>query len=156
MQNRPNREIHSSEEINAIIENGKFVTIAMCNDSEPYIVTLSYGFDKENNVLYFHSAKEGLKIIFILKNPSVCATIIEDGGYIADECAHVYKSVILWGNMHLVDDLEEKKHGMLTLLNHLEEKPAIRKEMMLKSDKTYSSMNIIRFDIHQVQGKAGR
>jgi nitroimidazol reductase NimA-like FMN-containing flavoprotein (pyridoxamine 5'-phosphate oxidase superfamily) len=156
MHNRSDREILSSKEINSIITNGKFSTISMCRNNEPYLVTLSYGFDNDNNALYFHCANQGLKIDFIIKNPSVCATVIEDGGYIAGECAHAYKSVVIWGEMHVVQSLEEKKHGMLTLLKHLEEKPWVRKEKMLKSEKAYSTMNILRLDIMQIKGKAGR
>jgi nitroimidazol reductase NimA-like FMN-containing flavoprotein (pyridoxamine 5'-phosphate oxidase superfamily) len=46
------------------------------------IVTLSYGYDSEKKTLYFHSAKKGLNWDFINSNKRVCATVIEDGGYI--------------------------------------------------------------------------
>ncbi|GAH11801.1 unnamed protein product, partial [marine sediment metagenome] len=32
-----------------IMKNGKFSTISMCRNDEPYIVTLSYGFDETFN-----------------------------------------------------------------------------------------------------------
>ena len=86
MINRPNRELTEESDINAILKNGKFVVISMCRDNEPYIVTLSYGYDIENNSLYFHVARQGLKLDFLKSNKVVCATVIEDGGYIMDEC----------------------------------------------------------------------
>lgn len=156
MQNKPDREIVLPEEINSILCHGKYTVISMCRQNEPYIVTLSYGYDKDSHALYFHCAKQGLKLDFISKNPLVCATVIEDGGYIRDECAHAFKSVVFWGEMFIVERLEEKKHGMQILLNHLEEKASVKKEMILKSDNAYSRMNILRLDIKQIQGKAGR
>lgn len=74
----------------------------MCRKNEPYIVTLSYGFDKTKNAFYLHSALKGLKYEFLRENSSVCATIIDDKGYMINECAHAYRSLVVWGKMCLV------------------------------------------------------
>lgn len=156
LQNRPNREITSDEEITGILRKGKYAVISMCRDNEPYIVTLSYGYDAESNSLYFHTAKSGLKLEFLNQNSLVCATVIEDGGYVMDVCEHVYKSVVFWGNMEVVTDMDEKRHGMNVLLNHLEEKESVIKGYMLKSEDRYSVMDVLRLKITQIHGKAGR
>lgn len=156
LHNRPNRELTLESEIKSILKNGKFAIISMCRDNEPYVVTLSYGYDLEKGSIYFHCAKNGLKLDFLRFNKNVCATVIEDGGYIIDECGHEYKSVVFWGDMLIVDDLDEKKHGMNVLLDHLENKDSIFKEKMFKSDEFYSQMEILRLDIKQIHGKAGR
>jgi len=154
--NRPNREITSPEEITAILRNGKYAVISMCRDNEPYVVTLSYGYDKEANALYFHTSKVGLKLEFLSNNPSVCAPVIEDGGYVQDVCEHVFKTAVFWGTMEVVSDLEEKKHGMSVLLNHLEEKESVVKGYILKSEASYSKMEVLRLRILQIHAKAGR
>ena len=59
------REIKDKKVLNAVLKNGKYTTVSLCRGYEPYLVTLSYGFDQEKNALYFHTAKEGLKIEFI-------------------------------------------------------------------------------------------
>lgn len=156
LKNRPNREITEEQEITEIIKKGKFAVISMCRSNEPYIVTLSYGYDLATNSLYFHSAKSGLKLDFIYQNPHVCATIIEDGGYVADECGHNYRTVVFWGTMAIVSDPEEKKHGMKVLLNHLESNETVIAEKLLKSEEYYSKMEILKLDINQIHGKAGR
>lgn len=153
LQNRPNREL---SDFSAILTNGKYAVIAMCRDNEPYVVTLSYGYDSDKNALYFHCSPNGLKLDFIKQNPQVCATVIEDGGYIADECGHQYKSAVFWGTMNIVSDLDEKKHGMTILLTHLEHNPEFRKEKLLKSDEFYSKMEVLRLDILEIHAKAGR
>ena len=156
LHNRPNREIILKEEISEVLKNGKFAVISMCRDNEPYIVTLSYGYDSEKGSLYFHTSSNGLKLDFLQINPLVCATVIEDGGYIMDECGHAYKSVVFWGDMKIVTELEEKKHGMGILLNHLEESSSIIEKKMLKLDGYYSKLEVLRLDIRQIHGKAGQ
>ncbi len=156
LKNRPNRELTSVEDIHEILTNGKYSVIAMCRDNEPYIVTLSYGYDPEKNTLYFHCSSHGLKLDFIRSNPDVCATIIEDGGYVTNECEHVYRTAVFWGNMSVVTTLEEKKYGMNILLNHLETNPEMIKRMHQKSDEAYRSMEILKLEITQIHAKAGR
>jgi len=156
LQNKPEREITSDSEIQGILNNGKYAVISLCRENEPYIVTLSYGYDSVSNSLYFHCATKGLKLDFLKANPNVCATIIEDGGYVINECGHNFRSVVFQGKMNIVSDSDEKKHGMKTLVSHLEKNSTVMGEKLAKSDDYYSKMEILRLDIIQIQGKAGR
>lgn len=156
LHNRPNREIKSDSEIYDILKNGKFAVISMCRDNEPYIVTLSYGFDSDSKSLYFHCAPHGLKLDFIGVSPQVCATVIEDGGYLINECGHNYRTVVFWGIMTIVSELDEKIHGMSVLLNHLESDTVVIKDKLLKSNDYYSKMVVLKLDITQIHGKEGR
>ncbi len=156
LHNRPNREILDSDTLDSILYNGKFASIAMCRNNEPYIVSLSYGYDKTKHALYFHCASEGLKLDFLRANNHVCATIIEDGGYIKDECGHAFRSLVFWGNMDIVSQIEEQRYGMQIILQHLEEQPSIIKKKRLQSEEFYSKMTILRLDIKEMHGKAGR
>ncbi|NVM16264.1 MAG: pyridoxamine 5'-phosphate oxidase family protein [Candidatus Lokiarchaeota archaeon] len=148
------RKITDKNKLEQILKKGEYVTIAMCKMDEPYIVTLSYGFDEEQNALYFHSAKLGLKIDILKENPNVCATIIEDLGYIKSACSHKYRSIVFWGEMVIIKDIEEKKHGFDVLLNHLEENPSKMKKKFLKDENSYVDTTIMRLDIKKVTGKA--
>ena len=112
-------------------------------------------FDNNKKSLYFHTAFKGLKLDYINKNPKVCATVVEDRGYIMNKCEHAYRSVVFWGQMKIVDDLNEKKHGMQILLNHLEEEPEIVKQRSLQDNKVYDDVCILRFDISEITGKEG-
>lgn len=150
------REITDKKELLEIIKKGKYFTIAMCKENEPYIVTLSYGYDESRNSFYFHSRAKGLKTEFIIHNPNVCATIIEDRGYVMGDCAHEFRSVIIWGRLYFVETLEEKKHAMDILLKHLEENPDKIKQESLQSDKIYKNLGMLRFDVLEMDGKWGR
>ena len=155
--NRRDREIEDELELKRIVRNGKFVVISMCSDNSPYVVTMNYGYDDRKNALYFHAAFEGLKMDIIKQNPNVCATVIEDLGYKPGECDHSYRSVVFWGKMSIIDDLEEKKCGLNILLNHLEEQPDEVKKKLLKEDSRYEKMQmaILRLDMEEMTGKEG-
>ena len=151
------KEREITDDKNTIIEilkNGKFATISMCRANEPYIVTLSYGFDFKRNSLYFHSSKEGLKVEFLRENSNVCGTIVDDLGYVMNDCSHKYRSIVFWGKMATVEDLEEKKYGFNIILNHLEDNPDKMKKRFLKNEQAYDSTYIIRLNIIEMTGKA--
>ena len=150
---RKDREITDSNELIEILKQRKYATISMYWEKKPYLVTLNYGYDKDKNALYFHCAKSGLKIDFINENPHVCGTIIEDLGYIANECEQKYRSVVFWGEMFFIEDLEEKKHGIDVLINHLEKNPGKVKEKSIKSEQRYEDVGILRLDIKELTGK---
>jgi len=151
--NRKDREIKDESEHIDILRNGKIVTISLCRKNEPYIVTLDYGYDEAENCLYFHCAKNGLKIDFLLDNSHVCATIIEDLGYVDGRCEHKFRSLVFWGAMMVVENLEGKKHGMNVLLNHLEKNPEKLKKRLLSKDTAYQKFAVLRLDITEISGK---
>ncbi|MHA1671387.1 MAG: pyridoxamine 5'-phosphate oxidase family protein [Promethearchaeota archaeon] len=150
---RKEKEITDKNLLDTIIIEGKYVTISMCRESEPYVVSLSYGYDREKNCLYFHCANEGLKIEFIKTNPLVCATIIKDRGYKMNECGHAYQSIVLRGNLIIIENIEEKKHGFDVLINHLEENLEKMKTKHLNNEKSYVNTCMLRLDIEEISGK---
>ena len=84
------RRIKQKIEITECIEllkKTKRATLAVSGDDDyPYSLPINYFYDEINNVIYFHSAKEGHKIDSIKKNKKVSLSIIgdeykDDGGY---------------------------------------------------------------------------
>ena len=150
------REILDGDILREILRRGRFTILALCREDEPYIVTLSYGYDEKANCLYFHTALKGAKLLFIESNDRACATVIEDKGYVQGECRHCYRSLVLAGRMKLVTELEEKKHGFEVLLDHLESDPRAPKAKYLPDEGSYSRAHILRLDIEEIRGKEGR
>jgi nitroimidazol reductase NimA-like FMN-containing flavoprotein (pyridoxamine 5'-phosphate oxidase superfamily) len=149
------REVTVGEELSGLLKRGKYASIAMCRRNEPYIVTLSYGYDEQARCLYFHTANKGLKLDFLKENSNACATVVEDGGYLKDQCSHLYFSLVISGQMTVVSDLEEKKHAMEVLLNHLEDNPGPIRQRNLPHDAAYSGVAMLRLTIGQLSGKRG-
>ncbi len=151
---KKDKEITNEELKIEIVKRGKYTTIGMCHEGQPYVVTLSYGFDEQKHALYFHSAKKGLKLDFLKQNTKVCATIIEDKGYVHGQCNHLYSSIVLFGEMRVVNELDEKKHALNVLLNHLEEVTEQMKTRYLSRDDIYEKMVLLRLDIDHITGKS--
>lgn len=149
---RIEKEISNEEEIIEILKNGKYAIISLCKENEPYIVTLSYGYDDTKRALYFHCAKEGQKLDFIKSNPNVCGTVIEENGY-TDGCGQAFRSVVFRGTMVIVETLEEKKKGLEVLINQLEKDPIPTKNKFLKKENTYENLGMLRLDITDISGK---
>lgn len=153
---RTDREITDREEMLSLLRGGKYITLALCRENEPYIVTLSYGYDASRHALYFHCAREGQKLEMIARNPAACGTVIEDRGYIEGECAHAYRSLVLRGELHRIEELAEKKHAMEVLMAHLEPDPEVVRQRSLPDDGAYERLGILRLDIQHMTAKQGR
>ena len=128
---RKDREVTDRQTIIEIIESCGCCRIGFQDDSEVYIVPLNFGFEdnKERLLFYFHGAKEGRKIDLIAKSPYV--------GFEMDSSHEVYtksdtgtactytarfQSVIGTGRVSMVDDTNEKRHGLLLLMKHTTQK----------------------------------
>ncbi len=66
---RSDREIKDKKTIDDIIRRCQVCHLAMCDDGQPYVVPLNFGYD--GSFLYFHCAPEGKKIDIIRKNNRV-------------------------------------------------------------------------------------
>lgn len=150
---RKKNEILDEEAKLALLKAGNHLTLALCDQDTPYIVTLSYGLDKGHNCLYFHCANKGDKLDIIGKNPQACATLIKDNGYLETKCDHDYETLVIRGGIHVVTELEEKKHGLQVLLDHLEKNPRPIFERNIKDDRSYDGVTILRLNLDSVIGK---
>lgn len=153
---RQDREIVDPERIEGIFRAGRFATFALADEAEPYVVTLSYGYDGSGSRLYFHVAHEGMKLDLIRRSPRACGTIVIASDYLQGECAHPYESVVVRGRMRIVSSSEEKSHALRTLVEHLEADPqAYWESRSLDDEKRLASFTALCFEIEDVTAKAG-
>jgi uncharacterized protein len=107
---RGEKEITGSNEIHAIINQCRFVRIALTDGDRPYIVPVCFGF--EPGFIYFHCAHEGLKIDSIKRNPKVCFQMDCDSEIVRSEAACNwglrFKSVIGYGVAEIIGDKAAK------------------------------------------------
>ena len=146
------KQITDPAEIDAIIKKTKYSVIALSMDNQPYVVSLSHGYDKKENALYYHCAAKGRKIDYIRSNPNVCATIIDDRGY-QQECDHYYASIVIFGQMKIMEELEDKKHGINILFDHLEDDPDAARKKEIKSDQSYKKVCVLKLTIEEMTAK---
>jgi nitroimidazol reductase NimA-like FMN-containing flavoprotein (pyridoxamine 5'-phosphate oxidase superfamily) len=148
-------EVKDPVAIEGILRRCKWMSIALSSEDGPYIITLSYGYDRERNALYFHTSRKGLKLEVIRKDPRACGTVVEDLGYIHGKCDHAYRSLVMFGRISFVDGPEEMSHAFDVLLSHLERDPdAVRRELLSGAGAS-RSVQILRFDIEGIRCKQG-
>ena len=111
---RNEREITDRKKIDGIIRRCLVCRLAMCDEGQPYIVPLNFGYD--GDFLYFHAASEGRKIDIIKKNNRVGFEfdILHDIVTANQACnwGAKYESVMGSGTAEIVDNLEAKKEAL--------------------------------------------
>ncbi|MFX1560289.1 MAG: pyridoxamine 5'-phosphate oxidase family protein [Promethearchaeota archaeon] len=152
---RNEKAIGNKDEIISIIRSAKYVTIAMSADDEPYLVTLSHGYDSENYCIYFHCAHEGKKIDILKKNNIVWGQALQDNGYADGSCDHLYATAQFRGRVSFIEDLEEKRHALEIMIHALEPDP---EKVIVEqvTEKSVRNVNIGRIDIEFISGKKAK
>lgn len=155
------REITDPDVMDDILRRGKWTTLALVGGETPdapwpYALTLSYGYVPDERALYFHTAKEGLKLEILARNPHVCGTVVEDHGYRQGQCAHKYRSVVFWGEMEILNGSEERRHAIEVLIDHLEDNPAVMRQKLVDRGETYERGCMLRLRIVGITGKQGQ
>jgi uncharacterized protein len=149
---RSEKEITSQPELLALLSQTRYVTIAMCADGEPYLVTLSHGYDPERHALYFHCARAGKKMTILQAHNRVWGQALLDLGYAAGHCDHHFASVHFQGTVTFVGDLSEKRHALDVMTRQLEPDPAAVLAAQA-TDSAVAQVAIGRIDIHYMSGK---
>ncbi len=147
---RKDREITDPNELRQILKTTKYITVALCMNNEPYLVSLNYGYDEAKNCLYFHCAPEGKKLVYLKANSKIWGQAVLDFG-VTDECDYAYTSVHFSGKIMLIDDLSEKQHAIEVLVRQVAFNPEA-KLSKIKPEKL-ASLTMGRIDIDYMSGK---
>lgn len=146
---RKEKEITSTAEIEQIIKQARVCRLGLVDGSEPYVVPICFGYEK--NIFYFHCAPEGRKIDLIKKNSQVCVEIEADVAIINAEkpCgwSTKYRSVIGVGRAHILEDEEDKIHGLAVIMQQFG-----GKEPDMEFEETGCTA-VVRIDIENIAGK---
>ncbi len=152
---RKEKAIENKEEIIAIIQKAQYVTVAMSVKDEPYLVTLSHGYDVENYCIYFHCASEGKKIEILKENPIVWGQALIDNGYVQGACDHLYATAQFRGRVTFVKDFEEKEHALKIMIHGIDSNPEKLIEEQV-TEKSVKRVSIGRIDIEYMSGKKAK
>ena len=133
-----------------VLKATKYVTVAFCMKDEPYLVSVSHGYDQAKNCLYFHCAPEGKKLVYAKANNRVWGQAVLDYG-VTDDCDYAYTSVHFSGKISLIEDLAEKQHAMEVLVRQVSLGPEERLSK-IKPEKL-AKITMGRIDIEYMTGK---
>jgi nitroimidazol reductase NimA-like FMN-containing flavoprotein (pyridoxamine 5'-phosphate oxidase superfamily) len=152
---RKEKEITDITEIEAVILSSDVCRIALANDNTPYLITLNFGYmGGDEKKLYFHCAREGRKLEMIRKNSYVCFEFDTDHnlyeGEIACDYGMHYRSVVGYGRMTFITDLDEKRLGLNSIMSQYSK----GKDFSYKQSDL-DRVLLLRLDILEMKGKKG-
>ncbi len=105
---RRKRQALLPEEIQAVLNRGTSGVLALSGDNDyPYAVPISYAYDGEK--LYFHCAKSGHKLDAVRRNKKASFCVIDQDRIIPEEYTSYFRSVIVFGQIQIIEDEDEKR-----------------------------------------------
>ena len=147
---RKEREITEFGKIEKVMEKATVCRLGLADNNEPYVVPVNFGYEK--NSIYFHSALEGRKVEIIRKNNRVCFEIDTDVGIgktDTSNCKVKYKSVIGMGRIYILENNEEKIHGLKSIMRQ-----CTGSEYSFSfTEEKLNSVLVGRVDIENITGK---
>ena len=147
------RQVTDPQQILEILDKAKVMHLGLCENNEPYVVPMNYGYTMEDGklVIYLHSAVRGKKLDMIQANPKVFFAIDCDRMPFEGEkpCQYglVYSSVMGKGIATIVEDVEEKMKAMTVLMKTQTEKD------FTFNEKLVSIVAVIRIDVESYTAK---
>ena len=97
-----------------ILERNTSGVLALSGDEGyPYAVPMSYVYAEGK--IYFHSAKSGHKIDAIQRNEKASFCVIDQDQIVPEKYTTFFRSVIVFGRLRLVEDVEEMRRIAATL-----------------------------------------
>jgi nitroimidazol reductase NimA-like FMN-containing flavoprotein (pyridoxamine 5'-phosphate oxidase superfamily) len=149
---RRDKEVANYTEVEELLSNALVGRLGTCFNNIPYITPVNFVYD--NNKIYFHSAHEGRKIENIKHNQQVCFETDEmisiiPGMRMPCGSRTKYKSVIVFGDIRVVVDIDEKT----VALNKLIEKYAPEAPRLPQSSDAAERTNVLVIDVKEITAK---
>ena len=118
---RADKEITEKALISQIIDNSQVCRLGLAMGNTPYILPVSFGYD--GRAIYFHTAKEGRKIVFMAANNRVCFEFEHGVQLIRHDSipckwSFSFQSVIGYGTVWELTDITEKLEGLNHIMRH--------------------------------------
>ena len=113
---RKDRAVTSPTEIVEIMSRCEVLHLAIAAQPAPYLLPVNFGMEPDGMTLYVHGAMEGTKYDLLAKNDQVGFEMECTSGLVLDEASHSctmnYESVMGWGTVSEVTDLDGKLHAL--------------------------------------------
>lgn len=152
---RLQRRLMGDEDSRAVLKSALFGTLATVDaNCNPYAVPISFVYT-DDNVIYLHCAPVGYKLDNITLNNNISFSVVTDIHTLPEKFSSQFKSVIAFGKIHIIDDEQEKRRGLMALV---EKYSADFYEEGLKYMETYlhtpkESLCVLKIEIEHMTGK---
>ena len=143
--------------IRTYLRDAQIGHIATTWDGQPFITPSNFWFDEANHRIIFHSNITGRVRANIERNPRVCFEASELGkllpSNVAMEFSLQYRSVMVFGSAHVIEDDEGKKAALYSLLKKYFPEMEAGKEYRPITDKELKHTSVYAIEIESWSGK---
>lgn len=116
----------------------------------PYAIPISHAL--VDNTIYIHGASEGAKLRLIAENDCVVFTCVGKTHLLPAQFSTEYESVVVTGRATIVDDLEEKRTGLMALARKYS--PEYEDEAIAYIERAHKQTSLIAISIETISAKA--
>ena len=117
----PDRGHYDSETIYRILDEGFVCHVGFVVDGQPFVIPTGYA--RVGDAVYLHGSAASRMLKTLAKGIQVCMTVtLVDGLVLARSAFHHsmnYRSVVILGTAHAVEDPTEKKGALEAFTNHI-------------------------------------
>lgn len=133
-----------------VVDKCEYAVIAMVDtDGSPYCLPITIA--REEDTVYFHSAKEGKKIAALKSHPSICIACVGDTCRATDKFTTEFESAILRGTAEEVKDDAEKIQALRLICQR--HTPANMHQFHQAIEKSLFRTGVWKIKIQEITGK---
>ena len=136
---RKKKEITAEECIRILKEETRGVLSVLGDDDYPYGTPMNHWYNEADGKIYFHCGKTGHRLDALKKHNKVSFCLWEKGYRNAGEWAWNVKSVIVFGRIEIIDDMEQ----VIDITGKLSHKFTQDEEYIRKEIETYGHKTLL-------------
>lgn len=139
------------EESEKILEKCTHGVLSLYGDDEyPYGVPMSYVY--ADGHIYFHCGKTGHKLDAVNRSPKASFTVVEQDKIVPEKFTTYYRSVIVFGRIRIIEDLQEKRKAIEKL--GCKYSPNVSQDAMNDEiDKMWDALCMLEMTVEHMTGK---
>lgn len=104
---RKKKQIPDGDAIALLRQEKRGVLAVNGDDGYPYGMPMNHFYNPEDGCIYFHCGRTGHRMDALKKTDKVSFCVCEQGSRDEGDWAYNVRSVIVFGRMEIIDDLEE-------------------------------------------------
>jgi len=149
----PDRGHHDSETVHRILDEGFLCHVGFVVDGQPFVIPTGYA--RVDDAVYLHGSAASRMLRTLAGGVQVCVTVtLVDGLVLARSAFHHsmnYRSVVILGRAHAVEDREEKILALSAFTNHVV--PGRWEAVRAVRDSEIKATSVLKILLREVSAK---
>lgn len=147
---RKNRAISTDESISILKTEPRGVLSVIGDEGYPYGMPMNHYYNEEDGAIYFHQGKQGHRLDAIRQNAKASYCVIDKGEEVPNSWVKIFKSVIVFGKIEVIDDLDT----IIDISTKLSHKFTSDDEFIKEEIEKYAKATLLlKLSIEHISGK---